>query len=155
MLTIWCGRKIVDAEAVRKSTVYGDDMGWRPLLHPSAFIVLTDEEEVRKYLTRHSKADASMKLTTSRLKGQCKLTTLIKGYLPPTYRVYKEITCSPRLVKSKGIPIRKGSRKICPQRDSKKEKTSNPTRRCQRSTTIKSPIPSPTKVCIIYPSLAF
>ena len=31
-----------------------------------------------------------MKLTALRLKGQGKLTTLIKGCLPPLYRVYKK-----------------------------------------------------------------
>ena len=50
------------------------------------------------------------------MKGQCNLTTLIKGCLSPTYRVYKEITYSPHVVKSKGIPIRKGSHKIRPKR---------------------------------------
>ena len=64
-------------------------------------LILIDEEEVKKHLTRHSNVNASMKLTALRLKGQCKLTTLIKGCLPPTYRLYKEITCSPHLVKSK------------------------------------------------------
>ena len=107
---------------VKKPTTWADTMGWRPLLHPSALIVLTDEEEVRKHLTRHSKVDASMKLTALGLKGQCELTTLIKGYLPPTYRAYKEITCSPCLVKSKGIPIRKGSRKIRPKEVPKKKR---------------------------------
>ena len=43
-----------------------------------AFIVLTDEEEVRKHHTRHTKANASMKLTASRLKGHYKLTSLMK-----------------------------------------------------------------------------
>ena len=38
-------------------------------------LILIDEEEVKKHLTRHSKADASMKLMALRLKGQCKLTT--------------------------------------------------------------------------------
>ena len=112
----------VDAETVRKPTVYGNDMGWWTLLNPSAFIVVIDEEEVRKHLTRHSKADASMKLTAQRLKGQRKLTTLIKGCLPPTYRVYKEINCSPHLVKSKGIPIRKGSCKIRPKETPKRKR---------------------------------
>ena len=79
-------------------------------------LILIDEEEVKKHLTSHSKADASMKLMALRPKGQCKLTTVIKGCLPSTYRVYKEITCSPRLVKPKGIPIGKGSRKIRPKR---------------------------------------
>ena len=79
-------------------------------------LILNDKEGVKKHLTRHSNANASIKLMVLWLKGQCKLTTLIKGCLPPTYRVYKEITCSPRLVKPKGIPIRKGSRKIRPKR---------------------------------------
>ena len=79
-------------------------------------LIPIDEEEVKKHLTRHSKANASIKLTASKLKGQCKLTILIKGCLPPTYHVYKEITYSSRV--------------------------------------IKTPIPSPTKVHIIYPSLA-
>ena len=74
------------------------------------------EEEVKKHLTSHSKVNASMKLTASKLKGQCKLTTLIKGCLPPTYRVYKEITCTPHVIKPKGIPLRKGSHKIRPKR---------------------------------------
>ena len=62
-----------------------------------------------KDLAGRSKADAFMRLTELKLKGQYELTILINGCLPPTYRVYKEITCSPRLVESKGIPIRKGS----------------------------------------------
>ena len=45
-------------------------------------LILIDEEEVKKHFTRHSNADASMKLTALRLKGQCKLTTLIKGCHP-------------------------------------------------------------------------
>ena len=57
-----------------------------------------------------------MKLTALRLKGPGKLTTLIEDYLSPTYYVYKEISCSSRLVIPKGIPIRKGSRKIGPKR---------------------------------------
>ena len=89
-------------------------------------LILNDEKGVKKHLTRHSNADASMKLMVLRLKGQCKLTTMIKGCLPPTYRVYKEITCSPRLVKPRGIPISKGSRKIRLKR-LLKGKTSNPT----------------------------
>ena len=40
------------------------------------------------------------------------------------------------------------------QEDSCKEKTSTPRKRGQPSTTIKAPIPSQIKVCIIYPSLA-
>ena len=88
----------------------------------SAFIVLTDGEEVRKHLTRHLKADAFMKLTALRLKGQYKLTILINGCLPPMYHVYKEITCSLCLVKSKGIPIRKGSRKIRPKETPKRKR---------------------------------
>ena len=75
-------------------------------------LILIDEEEVKKHFTRHSKADASMKLTALRLKGLCKLTTMIKGCLPPTYHVYKEITCFPHFVIPKEIPISKGSRKI-------------------------------------------
>ena len=84
-------------------------------MHPSASIALIGKEEVKKYFARRSKAKAFMKLMALRLKGQYKLTILINGCLPPTYHVYKEITCSPRLVKSKGIPIRKGSRKIRPK----------------------------------------
>ena len=57
-----------------------------------------------------------MKLMALRLKGSGKLTTLIEDCLSPTYYVYKEISCSPRLVISKGIPIRKGSHKICLKR---------------------------------------
>ena len=87
-----------------------------------SFLVLISEEEIKKYLTRHSKANAFMKLTTLRLKGQYKLTILINGCLPPTYRAYKEITCSPRLVKPKGIPIRKGSRKIRPKETPKRKR---------------------------------
>ena len=45
-------------------------------------------------------------------KEHYELTVLTNGCLPPTYRVYKEITCSPRFAESKRIPIRKGSRKI-------------------------------------------
>ena len=63
-----------------------------------------------------------MKLTALRLKGQCKLTILINGCLPPTYRVNKEITCSPRLVKPKGIPIGKGSCKIRPKKTPKRKR---------------------------------
>ena len=90
-------------------------------LHLSASIALIDEEEVKKYFTRHSKADAFIKLMTLSLKGQCKLTILINGCLPPTYHVYKEITYSPHLVKPKGIPIRKGSRKIRPKETPKRK----------------------------------
>ena len=89
---------------------------------PSASIMLISEEEVKKYLTRHSKADAIKKLTALRLKGQCKLMILINCCLPPTYHVYKEITCSSRLVKSKEIPIRKGSRKIRPKETPKRKR---------------------------------
>ena len=45
-------------------------------------------------------------------KEHYELTVLTNGCLPPTYRVYKEITCSPHFAESKGILIRKGSRKI-------------------------------------------
>ena len=63
-----------------------------------------------------------MKMMALRLKGQCKLTTLINDYLPPTYHVYKEITCSPRLVKPKGIPIMKESSKIRPKKTPKRKR---------------------------------
>ena len=56
------------------------------------------------------------------------------------------MSCSPRLTLLKRIPIRKGFRQIC------LKKTSSPRKRGQPSTTIKTPIPSPTKVRIIYPS---
>ena len=81
-------------------------------MHPSTSIALIGKEEVKKYFARRPKANAFMKLMALRLKGQYKLTILINGCLPPTYYVYKEITCSACLVKFKGIPIRKGSRKI-------------------------------------------
>ena len=77
---------------------------------------------MKKYFTRRSKADTFMKLTALRLKGQYKLTILINGCLPPTYHVYKEITCSLRLVKTKGIPIRKESHKIRPKETPKSKK---------------------------------
>ena len=78
-------------------------------------LILIDEKEIKKHFARHTQ---SMKLTALKLKGQGKLTTLINGCLPPMYYVYKEISCSPRLVIPKGIPIRKGSRKIRLKRDS-------------------------------------
>ena len=53
-----------------------------------------------------------MGLTGLKPNEHYELTVLTNGCLPPMYRVYKEITCSPRFVESKGIPIRKGSRKI-------------------------------------------
>ena len=53
-----------------------------------------------------------MGLTGLKPKGHYELTILTNGCLPLTYRVYKEITYSPRFVESKGIPIRKGSRKV-------------------------------------------
>ena len=77
---------------------------------------------MKKYFTRHLKIDAFMKLTALRLKGQIKLTILINGCLPPTYYVYKEITCSACLVKFKGIPIRKGSCKIRPKETPKEKR---------------------------------
>ena len=91
-------------------------------MHPSASIAFIGREEVKKYFTRHSKVDAFMKLTGLRLKGQTKLMILINGCLLPTYHVYKEITCSPCLLKPKGIPIRKGFRKIRPKETPKRKR---------------------------------
>ena len=71
---------------------------------------------------RALKGYAFMRLTELKLKGQYELTILTNGCLPPTYRVYKEITCSPRLVEFKGIPIRKGSRKIRPKETPKRKR---------------------------------
>ena len=53
-----------------------------------------------------------MGLTGLKPKGHYELTVLTNSCLPLTYRVYKEITYSPRFAESKGIPIRKGFRKI-------------------------------------------
>ena len=138
-----------------KPTDCGDDMGCRSLLHPLASMALIGEEEVKKYFTRHPKANASMKVTALRLKWQCKLTILMNGCLPPTYHVYKEITCFPRLVKSKGIPIRKGSRKIRPKETPKRKRLIIQQGDVNTLLLQKPPMPSPTKVRIIYPSLAF
>ena len=63
-----------------------------------------------------------MRLTKLKPKGHYELTVLTNGCLPPTYRVYKEITCSPHLVESEGIPIRKGSRKIHPKEIPKRKR---------------------------------
>ena len=66
----------------------------------------------------------------------------------------KEISCTPRLTLVKGIPIRKGSRKIYalmrifPTR----KKPSPPRNECQLYATIKTPKPSQIKLRIIYPS---
>ena len=46
-------------------------------------LTLIDEKEIKAY----SKVDASKKLTTLKLTEQDKLTTLIKGCLPPTHGV--------------------------------------------------------------------
>ena len=54
-----------------------------------------------------------MGLTGLKLKGHYELTVLTNVCLPPTYRIYKEITCSPHFAESKGIPIRKGFGKVC------------------------------------------
>ena len=102
--------------------VYGDDMGRRHLLDPSTFEILISEEEVTKDLTVRSKFDAFMGLTELKLKGQYELTILTNGCLPPTHRVYKEITCSSHLVKPKRIPIKKGSRKIRPKETPKRKR---------------------------------
>ena len=53
-----------------------------------------------------------MRLTGLKPKGHYELMVLTNGYLPRTYCVYKEITCSPHFAECKGIPIKKGSRKI-------------------------------------------
>ena len=107
---------------MRKPTVYGDNMGRRHLSDPSAFVILISEEEVTKDLIGHSKANAFMGLIELKLKGQYELTILTNGCLPPTHHVYKEITCSPRLVKPKRIPIKKGSRKIRPKETPKRKR---------------------------------
>ena len=73
-------------------------------------------------LVGRSKADAFMRVTELKPKGHYELTVLTNGFLPLTYRVYKEITCSPRLVESKGVPIRKGSRKTCPKEIPKRKR---------------------------------
>ena len=62
--------------------------------------------------------------------------------------MYKEISCVIRLVR---LLQGKGSVKYAHE-DSYKEKTSNPRKRCQPSTTIKASIPWLTKVRIIHPS---
>ena len=62
--------------------------------------------------------------------------------------IYKEISCASHLERLlQGKSFAKYAHK-----DSYKEKTSEPRKRCKPSTTIKAPIPSLTKVCIIYPS---
>ena len=60
--------------------------------------------------------------------------------------VYKEISYAPCLER---LLQGKGSIKYA-HKNSYKEKTSKPRKRCQPSTTIKTPIHSPTKVCIIW-----
>ena len=62
--------------------------------------------------------------------------------------IYKEISCAPHLER---LLQGKGSTKYA-HKDSYKEKASKSRKRCQPSTTIKAPIPSLTKVHIIYPS---
>ena len=62
--------------------------------------------------------------------------------------VCKEISCALRLER---LLQGKGSAKYA-HKDSYKEKTSKPRKRCQPSTTIKAPIPSLTKVRIISPN---
>ena len=106
------------------TTGVGDDnMGWQHLSNPSVFVIFIREKEVTKNLTGRSKADAFIRwrpheanalmgLTGLKPKEHYELTVLTNVCLSSTYRVYKEITCSPRFAKSKGIPIRKGSRKI-------------------------------------------
>ena len=72
-----------------------------------------------KNLLGRSKADAFIRLTPLirptglKPKEHYELTLLTNGCLPLMYHVYKEITCSPRFIESKRIPIRKGSHKIC------------------------------------------
>ena len=66
------------------------------------FVTFVSEEEVTENLAGRSKADAFMRLMGLKPKGHYELTISTNGCLPLTYRVYKEITCSPRLVESKG-----------------------------------------------------
>ena len=44
-------------------------------------LILIDEEEVKKHLTRHTKANAPMKLMALRLKGQLLVFRLLKTQL--------------------------------------------------------------------------
>ena len=62
--------------------------------------------------------------------------------------VYKEISCAPRLER---LLQGNGSVKYA-YKDYYKEKTSKPRKRCQPSTSIKAPILSITKICIIHTS---
>ena len=113
-----------------KLMVYDDDIGWRHLSDSSVSVIFIREKGVMKNFAQRSKADTFMRLTPSKgwrphevdalirltglkPKGRYELTVLTNGCLPPTYRTYKEVTCSPRFAESKGILIRKGSRKIC------------------------------------------
>ena len=66
------------------------------------FVTFISEEEVTENLTGGSKADAFMRLMGLKPKGHYEMTIQTNGCLSPMYRVYKEITCSPRLVESKG-----------------------------------------------------
>ena len=106
-------------------TTWGDDddIGWREFTLSLASMTFIIDD--RKPL----KAGTSIRLMPSgdwrpqggwrlrevtgwKLEGCYKLTVLTNICLPPTHRVYKEITCSPRFIESKGIPTRKGPHKI-------------------------------------------
>ena len=94
----------------------------------SVFVIVISEKEVTKDLAWRSKVDTFIRLTPLirptglKPKEHYELTVLTNGCLPPTYRVYKEITCSLRLAESKGISIRKGSRKIRPKEIPKRKR---------------------------------
>ena len=120
-LDSWCGIKI------SRSTFYFDNVGRRRRYwlmgvprQPSSHNVCHRPWEASR---GSRKADVSKRLTPSvgwclhkltrwELEGYYKPTVLINIYLPPTYHVYKEITCSPHFAESKGSLIRKGSRKV-------------------------------------------
>ena len=123
-----------------------DDDGWREL-HIS-------QASIRSPLAIRCtiKADGFITLTPSlgwrftswrswRWRNDTNWRHELNNCLPPTYY---EIAYSPHFTGSYGILIRKGSQK---------ENTSNPIRGYSYPTTIKNPIPSQTKVRIIYLSL--
>ena len=114
-LDSWCGIKI------SRPTFYFDNVGRRRRYWLTGVLRQPSSHNVRHWPWKASKgsrkADVSKrrrlhKLTRWELEGYYKPTVLINICLPPTYHVYKEITCSPCFVQSEGILIRKGSRKV-------------------------------------------
>ena len=121
LLDWWCGTKI------SRPTFHFDNVARRRRYWLTGVPRQPSSHDIRHWPWEASKgsrkADVSKRLTPSmgwhlhkltrwELEGYYKPTVLINICLPPTYHVYKEITCSPCFVQSEGILIRKGSRKV-------------------------------------------